>query len=66
MTLEQKVIREYRKGQAAFYDGYKEDDCHYRDGKELSIWLLGFHDAQDDIEKDSDEILQLLEKRNLI
>ena len=66
MTLEQKLIREYRKGQEAFHDGFKEEDCPYHDGRELSIWLLGFHDAEDKIEKDSDEILQLLEKRNLI
>jgi hypothetical protein len=66
MTQEQKVIREYRKGQSSFYDGNKEEDCSYRGGKELSIWLIGFHDAQDGIEKDADEILQTLEKRNLI
>lgn len=66
MTPEQKVIREYRKGQSSFYDGYKTDDCHYRGGKELSIWMIGYHDAQDNIEKDANEILEILEKRNLI
>lgn len=66
MTQEQKLIREYRKGQTAFHDRFKEDDCPYRDGIELSVWLIGYMDAKEGIEKDSNEILEELEKRNLI
>lgn len=45
----------YWAGQNAYHDGKKEEDCPHRSGIELSEWLRGYHDAQDDVENPDNE-----------
>lgn len=60
LSHEQKLIRIYHQGNAAFYDGNKEEDCPFYGGKEMSAWLMGWHDGEDDVLSDSNEILEKL------
>ena len=45
-SLEEK--RAYDSGYSAYCDGKKEEDCPHRDGANLTMWLAGFHDAEDE------------------
>jgi len=60
LTQEQKLVRSYNKGNAAFHDGFKEEDCPDYGGLEMSAWLMGFHDGKDNVFNDADYILEKL------
>ena len=64
ISEEQKLIRIYFQGNSSFYDGRKEEDCPFYGGKEMTAWMLGWHDGQDDNLMDANEILEkIYEKR---
>jgi ribosome modulation factor len=56
ISTEKKILRIYESGNASFYDGRKEEDCPY-DGVEMSAWLMGWHDGQDDVLSDPEFVL---------
>lgn len=55
-----KLFRIYKQGNSSFYDDRKEEDCPYYSGKEMSAWLMGFHDGQDGFLYDFNEFLEKL------
>jgi ribosome modulation factor len=54
---ESKLLRIYWQGNSAFYDGFKEENCPYYGDKEMTAWLMGFRDGQDNVITDSNDIL---------
>lgn len=58
---EQKLFRIYNQGNSAFYDGKKEEDCPYYGGKEMTAWMLGWRDGQDDVLTDFNDFLEKLD-----